>query len=163
MRLAPTHNPAEPATITGGLLLRMRAWFAAGVPAPMPCTPRNVASSGVAQKDYVKTAVLLPFPIHGEALLVKLAELLRVRVADRELWHDPLLLTMSRTPRSRLVIDRASYIEFQPQCSSYHVVVEAAPDTTVTLDTTDFDTLVQFVVQYVSGRLSEHTALEVAS
>ncbi|WP_448044318.1 hypothetical protein [Bradyrhizobium liaoningense] len=163
MWLAPTFNTAEPATITGGLLLRMRAWFSVGASASRLCTPRDVASSGVAQQDRVKTAVLLPFPIHGEALLVKLAELLRARLGDRELCHNPLLLTMSRAPRSRLVIDRASYIEFQPHRSSYHVVVEAAPDTTVTLDTADFDTLVQFVVQYVSGGLSERTAVGVAS
>ena len=41
--------------------------------------------------------------------------------------------------------------------------IEAQPDTRVTLETSDFDTVVQFVVQYVAERLSETVPLEVAS
>lgn len=148
----------------GGFLLRMRAWLAAVQPACGEHTREpEVAARPVADNGTVQSAILLPFPIRGEALLVKLADTLRGRIADREPRHNPFLLAISRGPRSQLLIDQAAYIEFHTDRASYHMVVEAASDATVTLDTTDFDTLVQFVVQYINGRLSEPTALEVAS
>jgi len=57
-----------------------------------------------------ETAVLLPFPIRGEALLVKLADLLRERVATHRFERDPLLLKISRCPGSRLSLDRFAYV-----------------------------------------------------
>jgi hypothetical protein len=108
-------------------------------------------------------AVLLPFPIRGEALLVKLAEMLRARIPERSLQGNSLLLSVSRAPGSRLSIDHSAYVEFYSNPSIYHVVVEAAADTTVTLNTPDFDTLVEFVVQYVNDRLSEPATFEAAS
>ncbi len=110
-----------------------------------------------------ETGILLHFPIHGEALLVKLADLLRKRVANRGFERDPLLLMMSRCPGSRLSIDRIAYIDFLADRSMYHVVIEAAPDAKISLDTTDFDTVVDFVVQYVTERISRPVALEAAS
>ena len=110
-----------------------------------------------------ETSVVLRFPIHGEALLVKLADLLRKQVASGGLERDPLLLMMSRCPWSRLSIDRMAYVDFLADRSAYHLVVEAAPDAKVTLDTTDFDTVVKFVVQYVAYRNSGPMALEAAS
>jgi len=110
-----------------------------------------------------ETGIVLHFPIHGEALLVKLADLLRQRVANRGLERDPLLLMMSRCPGSRLSIDRIAYIDFLADRSTYHVVIEAAPDAKITLDTTDFDTVVNFVVQYVAESISGSVALEAAS
>ncbi|WP_315833173.1 hypothetical protein [Bradyrhizobium prioriisuperbiae] len=106
---------------------------------------------------------ILPFPIHGEALLVKLAEVLRNRIEDRGPDRNPLMLTMSRYPAARLWIDRTAYVEIRGGQSAYHVAIEAAPDTVVSMETTDFDTLVRFVMQYVAGRLSESTALGAAS
>jgi hypothetical protein len=114
-----------------------------------------------------QTGILLRFPLRGEALLVKLAELLRRRIANpvASRWPecDPLLLTLSRCPGSRLSIDRCAYVEFDADRSAYHVAIEAAPDTTITLDTTDFDAVVNFVVQYIAERLSTAATLEVAS
>ena len=107
--------------------------------------------------------VLLPFPFRGEALLVKLADQLRSRIANRGLDGEPLLLLISRCPGSRLSIDRAAYVEYLADRSMYYVAIEAQPDTKVTLETTDFDTVVQFVVQYVAERLSEPVTLGVAS
>jgi len=109
------------------------------------------------------TAVVLRFPLRGEALLVKLAELLRSRIAGRGPERDPLLLTISRCPGSRLSIDRRAYIAFDADRSAYQVAIEAAPDTTITLDTTDFDAVVDFVVQYIAERLSVPATLEAAS
>ena len=109
------------------------------------------------------SGVLLQFPVRGEALLVKLADLLRSRVANRGLERDPLLLLISRCPGSRLSIDRAAYVEFLADRCMYYVAIEAQPDTRVTMETTDFDTVVKFVVQYVAERLSEKVTLDVAS
>lgn len=113
--------------------------------------------------DAAESGVLLRFPVRGEALLVKLADLLRSRIANRGLDRDPLLLLISRCPGSRLSIDRTAYVEFLADRCVYYVAIEAQPDTRVTLETTDFDTVVKFVVQYVAERLSEPVTLEVAS
>ncbi len=112
--------------------------------------------------DGMLQAAILPFPIHSEALLVKLADVLRSRIADRSPERNPLLLLISRGPASRLWIDRTAHVEFRGDRSTYHFAVEADLETTVTLETTDFDTLVRFVLEYVAGRLSEPTALEAA-
>lgn len=121
------------------------------------------AAPALARDHGENSAVVLAFPLRGEALLVRLAELLRSRIADREPERNPMLLTMSRCPGSRLSIDRDAYVEFDASRSSYRLAIEAAPNTIVTLDTTDFDTVVKFVVQYVTERLSALATLEVAS
>ncbi|WKA26126.1 hypothetical protein [Bradyrhizobium roseum] len=107
--------------------------------------------------------VLLPFPLRGEALLVKLADQLQSRIGSVGLDHDPLLLRISRCPGSRLSIDRAAHVEFLADRNMYCVSIEAQPETKVTVETTDFDTVVQFVVQYVAERLAEPVTLDVAS
>jgi hypothetical protein len=108
--------------------------------------------------------VLVPFPIHGEALLVKLAEALRNRVVDTRSGRDPLLLKISRHHLgSRLALDQTAYVEFHSDQATYHMVIEAASDTKLTLDTTDFDTLVKFVTQYVTERPAEPATLEAVS
>lgn len=144
--------------------MRMRAWFATArmfhKEAAGNKLVANVTGAGMAK---TQSAVLLPFPIRGEALLVKLADLLRARVATIAPRPNPFLLTMSRSPRSRLLIDHTSYIEFHADRAAFHVVLETAPDTTITLDTTDFDTLVQFIAEYVNGRVSESEVMEAAS
>jgi hypothetical protein len=132
------------------------------VPARTPAVgARDSARTGTG--GHAEAGIVLHFPIHGEALLVKLAELLRKRVANRGLERDPLLLMISRSPSPRLSIDRTAYIDFLADRSTYHFVIEAAPDAKVTLDTTDFDTVVRFVVQYVTDRISGSVALEAAS
>lgn len=123
----------------------------------------QVASPVVRHDHAAPTGILLQFPVRGEALLVRLADLLRSRIADRKLERDPLLLRISRCPGSRLSIDRTAYVEFLADRCVYCVAIEAQPDTKVTVETTDFDTVVKFVVQYVAERLSEKVLLEVAS
>ena len=121
------------------------------------------ASPAVRPDHTAPSGILLQFPVRGEALLVRLADLLRSRIADRRLESDPLLLRISRCPGSRLSIDRTAYVEFLADRCMYCVAIEAQPDTRVTVETTDFDTVVKFVVQYVAERLSEKVLLEVAS
>ncbi len=139
----------------------------AGVRATAP-VPREVAVTDVAAAScrgnpQAKVGVILPFPIHGEALLVKLAEVLRNRIADRGSEWDAVLPQMSRWPRSRLSIDLRTYIEFHQECGEYRVVIEASAGTKVILETADFDVVVDYVLQYVAGRLTEPAALEAAS
>ncbi len=163
-QLASTRYFYDPLTAGVGLLLRLRAWFtSAHVAGGERSSGHDHAALKAAGNNTIPGAILLPFPIRGEALLVKLAELLRRRVADRAGWHNPFVLNIARGPRSRLILDGASYIEFNPARSTYHMEVGVSVDTTITLETIDFDTLVQFVVQYIDGRLSEATALEIAS
>ena len=133
--------------------------------AAWPAVARNEAraASPIARHDHAQSGVLLQFPVRGEALLVRLADLLRSRIADRGLERDPLLLLISRCPGSRLSIDRSAYVEFLADRCVYCVAIEAQPDTRVTVETTDFDTVVKFVVQYVAERLSEKVFLEAAS
>jgi hypothetical protein len=107
--------------------------------------------------------VVLRFPIRGEALLVRLADLLRSRLADRSPEHDPLMFTISRGLRSRLSVDRTAYVEFHNDRAEFRVAIEASPQTRVILETADFDAVVDFVGQYISARLAEFPALEVAS
>jgi hypothetical protein len=109
------------------------------------------------------SAELLPFPIRGEALLVRLAELLRHRVGDDGPRHDPFLFSLSRRPQSRLTLDFQSYVEFVSSRSEFRLAIDVAPNTNITITTTDFDALVEFVVQYVCSRLAEAPSLEAAS
>ncbi|WP_246801364.1 hypothetical protein [Bradyrhizobium genosp. L] len=103
-------------------------------------------------------AEVLPFPLHGEALLVKLADALRRRVAGRQPDHNPLCLTILRTPRVRLSIDGSAYVDYLSELSVYQAAIDATPDTKVILKTTDFDALASFVVQYVDDRLIERSS-----
>jgi hypothetical protein len=138
-------------------------------PSLVPKSSSEVPDDGCAAAQLLEklrpatSGVILPFPIHGEALLVKLAEVLRSRISDRSLEWDPLLLQMSRRPRSRLSIDRRAYIEFHQDCSEYRAVIEASDETKVILETVDFDVLVDFVLPYVVARLAEPAALETMS
>lgn len=156
--------PAVTSDIQPGLWARLRHWLDAHVhsgcatsrQAPeQPCSRKSLAPASNAR--------LLPFPIRGEALLVQLADHLRVRVGRRHWVHDPFLPALSRDPHSRLTIDRDTYVEFDPRCATYRVVLDAAPEMRLTIETLDFETVVDFVAQYVADRLSDAAPLEVAS
>jgi hypothetical protein len=180
MQLASLRSATESAAASGGLLPRMRAWFArnAAVWAPAhderhDAGSRDVVlheagSSGVVPAapltERAKTATVLAFPIHGEALLVRLADQLRNRVANQAVKSDPFLLTVSRRGScSCLTIDRSASVEFDAGSAGYRVVIEATPETTITAATTDFDTAVKFVAQYVGDRLADAANAETES
>ena len=110
-----------------------------------------------------QSAVVLPFPTHGEALLVRLAQLLRECVADRGPVQEPFLLTMSRRRPSRLTIDYRSSVEFVASQAEFRFEVDASPNTNIVIRTSDFDALVEFIAEYVSARLVEPPSLEAAS
>ncbi|WP_426425301.1 hypothetical protein [Bradyrhizobium genosp. A] len=105
--------------------------------------------------------VILPFPICGEAVLLKLAEVLRKVFSGRDLAGDPPLLILERSPEPRLWIDRTAHVEFHPGRREYRAIIETSPDTRIIVETFDFDALIDFVLQYVIARLVGHAALEV--
>jgi hypothetical protein len=106
--------------------------------------------------------VVLPFPIRGEALLVKLADLLRDKMAGFP-DTDPFALTISRYPRALLSIDQSAYVEFHADREAFHLIIDVTPDARVTLETGNFDTLVRFVLRYVAERGHDGGPVEVAS
>ncbi|MGY3440962.1 MULTISPECIES: hypothetical protein [unclassified Bradyrhizobium] len=105
---------------------------------------------------------VVAFPLHGEALLVKLAELLRRQVAGRQPADNPLRLTISRCPWARLSIDEMAYVDYLSEIETFHAAIEAGPDTKVILKTTDFGALASFVTQYVNERLTDRAAMRAA-
>jgi hypothetical protein len=109
------------------------------------------------------TATLLPFPIRGEALLVKLATQLKGIVEKDQLRRSPFLFAMTHAPHARLLIDEMAHAEFDVVRGEYRIQVLVTPDTRVTAETTDFDVMVDFIAQYMRERLVETSALEVAS
>ncbi len=142
-QLAPC-NSVEAITAGGGLLPRLRAWFARSATAYTAALRDHDASERVtaggddSNNDFNpavaaahdvepvappcserQTAILLPFPIRGEALLVKLADQLRDRIASSVTKRDSFILTMSRCSYSRLIIDGAAHIEFLADTAIY--------------------------------------------
>lgn len=105
---------------------------------------------------------VVAFPLHGEALLVKLADALRRYAAGREPADDPLWLTISRCPWARLSIDASAYVDYLSETETFHAAIEAGPDTKVILKTTDFGALASFVTQYVNDRLRDRASVEAA-
>jgi hypothetical protein len=133
-------------------------------PGAMP-EPSSVPADDVASRRPQARAAygkVLNFPIRGEALLVRLADLLGKRMAISGSGFEPLLLTISRGPTVMLAIDHAADVEFDPESALFCVTIEATLDTRVTLQTADFDTVVDFVVQYVADRRIAASPLMVA-
>ncbi|WPO40269.1 hypothetical protein [Tardiphaga sp. 42S5] len=110
-----------------------------------------------------ESGTVLQFPLRGEALLVRLAELLRRRVAELVPQFDCLSLTLSHRPLLRLSIDDNAYIEFDTHSTEFDLVIEAPSGTRMIIQTTDFDAVVKFVLQYVVEKLSDEIMLEAAA
>jgi len=111
-----------------------------------------------------ETGTVLRFPLRGEALLVRLAELLRKRVAELEpRAEETLLLTLSHQPLLCLTIDDSAYVEFQAASAEFNLVIDAPSGTRMILQTRDFDAVVRFVLQYILERLADNATLEAAS
>lgn len=189
MQAASTQNIAELAGPGGGLLPRLRAWFERGTTMyaavlrhdgaaeDVRVVDTSVRNGGVDRRGGTMqagvpapeqgaqrpTAVLLPFPIHGEALMVRLAEQLRARIARSGVNRDSFVLTMWRRRYVRLIIDGAAQLEFCPETDIYRLVIGTERDIRIIVETTDFDSVVRFIAQYVTDRLSGELTGEVAS
>jgi hypothetical protein len=160
MRFALTRGPTNAAATSAGSgwFLRMRMWFATlPVGRATATAPVAVASPDVqpVQGAQSTSSHVLSFPYRGNALLVKLADILKKRIAEAPTHADRFVLSLTRAPRLRLVIDETAYVEFDAVRAAFSMVVEVEPCTQLTLDTEDFDTLVRFVVQYVRDKLAE--------
>lgn len=132
---------------------------AAGQPAAAPDQAAGMADGGAA----LPRGVVLAFPIRGEALLVKLADVLRGRISTFDTACHGLLPLLSHEPELRLWIGDDAHVEFDAKRSEYHLTIEAPSGTRMIIQTADFDALVTFVLQYVSERLTDAALLEVAS
>lgn len=132
----------------------------AGAVVDLPC--RDIEMSRAVSSSEA-TATLLRFPIRGEALLVKLATHLKSVVGEDRLPRAPFLFAITHVPHARLLIDEMAHAEFDVARGEYRIQVLVAPDTRVTVETSDFDVMVDFVAQYMRERLVETSALGVAS
>lgn len=132
------------------------------VAAPLPLPAVAVAGSSAPELGEETRGEVLPFPVHGEALLVKLADVLRRHVERRQPADDVLRLTLSRSPWLRLSIDASAYVDYLSEISTFQAAIEAGPDTKVILKTTDFDALASFVTQYVNEKLADRASTEAA-
>jgi hypothetical protein len=160
-RALPLTSAGSPVSGTG-FFARLRAWLAALRPLRAPDQPRFRAPPAETASA-APCGQLVAFPVRSDALLVKLAELLRSRIAACSPRHDPFLLALSREPWSRLHIDQASYVEVEPGRAVYRLNVELAPVTVLIIETTDFDQIVRFVVEYVNDRLADASAMSSAT
>lgn len=134
---------------------------AIGQPAAEP-NPATLVPDGEADASF-RGGVVLAFPVRGEALLVKLAEVLRCRIAVFDPSCHGLLPVLAHDPDLRLWIGDDAHVAFDAGLSEYHLTIAAMSGTRLIIQTTDFDALVTFVLQYVSERLADAALLEVAS
>ncbi|OPF91846.1 hypothetical protein I8G32_01383 [Rhodopseudomonas palustris] len=121
-----------------------------------------IGGSVAAQPNGSDGLAVLAFPVRGEALLVNLARTLRARSPAAEQANDPFRLTLSSGRRLRLSIDRDAYVEYHAEDASFQLKIDAAPSR-LTLETTDFAVLVNFVMQYRAERGAVPESCGVAS
>lgn len=150
---------------TKGAFATLWAWLRRGASkvAAEPALQDTVALSSANDGTAQGAGIVLPFPLRGEALLVRLAELLRRRVAELVPQCERLSLTLSHHPALRLSIDESAFIEFDAPSAEFNLVIEAPSGTRMIIQTTDFDAVVKFVLQYVVEKLSDDAVLEAAS
>lgn len=109
------------------------------------------------------SAEVLQFPVHGQAVIVELANRLRRRLHGQGASEGQLLLTLSPSPDIRLRLDASTYVEFVPASAKYRLAVQMAPDSSLVLETTQLDTVAEFAIQYVDGALAAQQAFGRAS
>ncbi|MDB5716499.1 MAG: hypothetical protein JWO15_3896 [Sphingomonadales bacterium] len=134
---------------------------AVGQPAAEP-NPATQMPDGATDTS-ARRGVVLAFPVRGEALLVKLAEVLRCKIAAFDRSCHGLLPMLDHDPDLRLWIGDDAHVVFDGRSSEYHLTIETPSGTRMIIQTVDFDALVTFVLQYVSERLADAALLEVAS
>ena len=124
--------------------------------------PEPIVTRGERECDGA-SAEVLQFPIHGQAVIVELASRLRRRLHGRDASEGQLLLTLSPSPETRLRLDASTYVEFVPASAKYRLAVQMAPDSSLVLETSQFDTVAEFALQYVDGALAARQSFGRAS
>ena len=149
---------------TKGAFATLWAWLRRGASnAGVEPAQQDTVARSPAVDPVQEAGIVLPFPLRGEALLVRLTELLRRRVAELVPQCERLSLTLSHHPALRLSIDESAFIEFDAPSAEFNLVIEAPSGTRMIIQTTDFDAVVKFVLQYVVEKLSDDAVLEAAS
>jgi len=97
------------------------------------------------------TGQVLTFPLSAEAQLLRVAEGLRLRVGP-SCSTDDVVLELSRRSGACLKVDADTTVDFDGARGVFRVVVEATCDTRLTLQTTQFDAVVNFLAQYILER-----------
>ena len=138
------------------------SWLRRSGPAKPPCPETGPAAEDRPDVAALEQAKILAFPVRGEALLVKLAEVLRRRIGELG-RPEGLLPTLSHGPELLLWIGDDAHVEFDARRSEYDLTIVAPGGTRMIIQTADFDVLVTYVLQYVVERLSDENRLEVAS
>jgi hypothetical protein len=177
---APTIHPATPVDVDAGLLLRIRAWFAALAPgmadrerpprAHRPCcvaarggAPAHAASHVLAGKAPASLdgkagephGAIIAFPRSGQIQLMQLAEDLERRFASLGLDnHEPVQLRLERGAEPCLWIDSTAYIEACGATGRFRVVLNDAFKTRITMETSDFASIAAFVRHYIVARFA---------
>ncbi|CCE05260.1 conserved hypothetical protein [Bradyrhizobium sp. STM 3843] len=156
MRSPFHHTPIGHKGLHDGVLVQMRHALLRTLARFRPAVVSTVAIAAAVDAHVEPSeAAVLAFPVRGEALLVNLASTLRERVMRSDAADDPFLMTMSRSPRPRLSIDRDAYVEFHAEDSTFHLKIDAIPASRLTLETPEFTMLVKFVLQYLAERHGE--------
>ncbi len=139
---------SAPADGSVGLLARCRAWLAGAALS----TVDRIASRDASQRSVSvpQLATVVPFPLNGRGVLLKLARELgdaaEAGVADVD---DPVLLTLARGDNQRLLIDSTAYMEIGQEPLPYRVVLGDAFTTRITLETADVTEARGFISQYL--------------
>ncbi len=154
---SPFHQtPVRDKDAHDGVLVQMRDALLRTLARFRPAVASTVEIAAAAEAHVERSdGAVLAFPLRGEALLVNLAGTLRERVLRAGAADDPFLMTMSRSPRPRLSLDRDAYVEFHAEDSTFHLKIDAVPASRLTLETAEFTTLVKFVLQYLAERHGE--------
>jgi len=97
------------------------------------------------------TGQVLVFPLSAEAQLLRIAEGLRSRVGP-SCSTDDVALELSRRSGACLKVDADTTVDFDGARGVFRVVVEATYDTRLTLQTKQFDAVVNFLAQYLLER-----------
>ncbi|MGO4683759.1 hypothetical protein [Hyphomicrobium sp. 2TAF46] len=130
-------------------MARCRAWLAGAA----LNTVDRMASRDASQKRSAgvpQLATVVPFPLNGRGVLLQLArELGHAAVADVDDADDPVLLTLARGDRQRLLIDSTAYMEIGQEPLPYRVVLGDAFTTRITLETANVSEARAFISQYL--------------
>ena len=161
--LTASDRAADSVAANAGVMLRIRAWFAAllSVSAARPCQKsahENMSPTFDADglMDFTtpvgKNGTVIAFPRSKKIPLTQLADDLHRRFVALGLPdHAPVQLRIEDGDEPCLWIDSAAYVE---AChNGFRVVINDVFDVRITLEARDLDSIAEFVRHYIVARL----------